>query len=58
MNVGLNILLIPDHGWQGAVAASFVSAMVHAVGVWTMLQYFVRAEQRGTLPDRNQQKSR
>lgn len=58
VNVGLNILLIPDHGWQGAVAASFVSAMVHAVGVWTMLQYFVRAEQRGTLPDRNQQKSR
>ena len=44
LNIGLNILWIPDHGWRGAAVASFISAGLYAVGVWVILQHFARAE--------------
>ncbi|MGI9605145.1 MAG: lipopolysaccharide biosynthesis protein [Acidimicrobiales bacterium] len=63
VNVVLNLILIPEHGWQGAVAATFVSSILHTAGVWATLEYFVRVERRGGLaafvrPDDAQQKNR
>ena len=47
VNVGLNILWIPDHGWEGATVASFISAGLYSAGVWATLMHFSRAEASG-----------
>ncbi len=47
VNVTLNILWIPDHGWKGATVASLISLSMYVVAVWAVLEHFVRAEHRG-----------
>jgi O-antigen/teichoic acid export membrane protein len=45
-NIGLNYVLIPDHGWRGAVIASIVCDAVLAVSLWSTLLIL----RRGTTP--------
>lgn len=46
VNVVLNLMWIPDHGWRGAVAASIVSATIFAAGLWLVLQVLVSRGRR------------
>lgn len=44
LNVGLNLVLIPPHGWEGAAAATYVSEVVYLAGLWAALLHLRRQE--------------
>ncbi len=37
VNLALNLLLIPDYGWEGTAAATLLSEALHAVALWTAM---------------------
>lgn len=45
-NVGLNAILIPDHGWRGAVSATIITSTVYGVCAWFVLFYLTNRERR------------
>lgn len=45
-NVALNAILIPDHGWRGAVGATIITSAVYGVGAWSALFYLSDRERR------------
>jgi O-antigen/teichoic acid export membrane protein len=44
MNVGLDLLWIPDHGWRGAVVATILSGAVYTVILWILIERAAHAE--------------
>ena len=54
LNVLLNVALIPDYGWRGAVIASLTASAVNATILWSALMILAGRERRGgkssTLP--------
>ena len=46
VNVGLNLALIPEHGWRGATIAALASGGFHVVALWIALQVFSRRDHR------------
>jgi O-antigen/teichoic acid export membrane protein len=46
-NIILNIALIPDHGWRGAVVASLACSVLNAAMLWISLLVIVRREATG-----------
>ncbi|MCP4958996.1 MAG: hypothetical protein GY925_06960 [Actinomycetia bacterium] len=44
VNVVLNLVLIPIHGWRGAVVATLTSSLVYSTGLWATLAWAVRKE--------------
>ncbi len=44
VNIGLNIALIPAHGWRGAVIASLISSVAYVIGLWLTLTVAARRE--------------
>lgn len=47
INVGLNLIWIPDHGWRGAVAATIVSSAVSIVTLWAAIGWAAHREATG-----------
>jgi O-antigen/teichoic acid export membrane protein len=47
LNVVLNVVLIPDHGWRGAVVASLACSALNATILWSALLLIVRRERTG-----------
>lgn len=43
-NVALNAILIPDHGWRGALAATIGTTLLYGVSAWTAMTYLARRE--------------
>ena len=39
VNVGLNLWLIPDHGWRGAAGATIASSVLYVVALWLTLNW-------------------
>lgn len=46
VNFGLNLWLIPDYDWKGAVIATLVAESLSAAGMWLALIYLVRKDRR------------
>jgi O-antigen/teichoic acid export membrane protein len=44
LNVVLNFVLIPDHGWRGAVVASLACSALNATILWSTLLVLVHRE--------------
>ena len=47
LNVVLNVLLIPHHGWRGAVVASYACSALNATVLWSALTVLVHRERAG-----------
>ena len=47
LNVVLNILLIPHHGWHGAVVASYACSVLNATVLWSTLLVLQRRQRAG-----------
>lgn len=46
LNIGLNLLWIPDHGWRGSVSATLISSFTSSAIMWTALVVLGRREAR------------
>ena len=44
LNVALNLLWIPDHGWRGSVAATLTTSLFSGLVMWTALIVLGRRE--------------
>lgn len=44
LNVGLNLVLIPPYGWEGAAAATYASEILFIAGLWGTLLHLRRQE--------------
>ena len=46
LNVALNLLWIPDHGWRGSVAATLTTSFLSSLVMWASLVVYGRREPR------------
>lgn len=52
LNIALNLLWIPDHGWRGSVAATMATSFLSSVVMWTALHVVGRRNPRhAALPE-------
>jgi O-antigen/teichoic acid export membrane protein len=49
LNVGLNLLLIPDHSWRGAAWSTLISLAFLAVSLWTAALLLRRSADRAVI---------